>query len=254
MKTKTVVLLVLVVLGLVSLMSWSIAADKEPLALAQFDEEAAQCRRLVRDYCAIVQQMATEPQLDKAEQEKGLALLGDAINKWKAIQQKYGDNPPKEYAADVTFKARLQDFANALEDMQKALAAGQARRSMMACGYGCGLFVSMHEDNGLTYALDSLFHLRKVMKTAGAVMKTRGLAGVQAILPSLTQKRDVVLLSPLPWAEDDQRLKPYQDALKQVSQAFDEWVLAVTSGNAAEAGKHHKRLMELVNNAYGLVL
>jgi hypothetical protein len=254
MKTKTVALAVLVVLGLVSLMSWSIAADKEPPALAQFDEEAAQCRRLVRDYCAIVQQMATEPQLDKAKQEKGLALLSDASGRWKAIQQKYADNPPKEYAADVTFKARLQDFANALEDMQKALAAGQARRSMMACGYGCGLFVAMHEENGLTYALDSLFHLRKVMKTAGAVMKTRGLAGVQAILPSLAQKRDVVLLSPLPWAGGDQKLKPYLDAVKQMSQAFDEWAIAVTSGNADEAGKQHKRLMDLINNAYTLVL
>jgi hypothetical protein len=196
-----------------------------------------------------------EPQLDKVKQEKGLALLVDAVNKWKTVQQKYGDNPPKEYAADASFKARLQDFANALEDMQKALAAGQARRSMMACGFGCGLFVSMHEENGLTYALDSLFHFRKsMMKNAGSVMKTRGLEGVRKILPSLTQKRDVVLLSPLPWADGDQRLKPYLDALKQVSQTFDEWVLAVTSGNAAEAGKLHKRLMELINNVYGLAL
>jgi hypothetical protein len=63
--------------------------------------------------------------------------------------------------ADTQFKARLQDVANAAEDMEKALAAGQSRRSMHACEFGCGLFVTMHEENGLNYALDKLFHVRE---------------------------------------------------------------------------------------------
>ena len=63
--------------------------------------------------------------------------------------------------------------------MEKALAAGDARRSLQSCSFGCGLFVAMHEQNGLNYALDKLYHLRADIKTTEAVMKTQGLAGVR---------------------------------------------------------------------------
>ncbi len=46
--------------------------------LLQFDDEAAQCRRVVREYCAIVQEMMKDKQLNPAKQEEGLALLKDA--------------------------------------------------------------------------------------------------------------------------------------------------------------------------------
>jgi hypothetical protein len=125
-------------------------------SLMQFDDEAAQCRRVVREYCAIVQETMKEKELNSSKQEEGLALLKDARKQWGALSEKWGAHPPSEYAADAAFKARLQDFSDALEDMENALAAGHARRSFMACGYGCGLFVTMHEQNGLAYALDAL--------------------------------------------------------------------------------------------------
>jgi hypothetical protein len=226
----------------------------ETPTLTQFDEDVAKCRRVVRDYCAIVQQMMNQPQTDKDLQKKGLALLHDARNKWNAILEKYRDNPPREYSNDLSFKVRLDDFSNALEDMEKALAAGQVRRSFMACGFGCGLFVTMHEDNGLSYALDAIFHLRKSVKTAGSAIKSREVENIRPILASLMQKRDVVIAAPLPWPDGDARVEPYIKSVKQLSQTLDEWVFSVISGNSIEAGNQYKQLLNFINTAYGLAL
>ncbi len=222
--------------------------------LAQFDEDVAQCRRVVRDYCAIVQQMMQEPQLNQPEQEKGLDLLRDARAQWIRIQEQYKSNPPREYAADAQFKARLQDFANALEDMEKALADGQPRRSLMACGFGCGLLVSMHEENGLTYALDTLFHLRKAAKSIQALMKTRGLDGVRPMIPVLAQKLALALRTPEPWPERDQRMKPYREAMSDLSEGLDELTAAVAARDAEKVSALLSQLTNLINRPYALAL
>jgi len=222
--------------------------------LARFDEDVAQCRRVVRDYCAIVQQMMQESKLDAQKQEKGLALLRDARAQWVQIQEQYKSNPPREYAADAQFKVRLQDFANALEDMEKALAAGQPRRSFLACGFGCGLFVSMHEENGLPYALDALFHLRKTAKTTQALMKTRGLDGVRPMIPVLMQKFVIAQKSPAPWPESDERMKPYREAMSDFSKDLDELSAALAEEDAKKVSALLSQLTDMINRPYTLAL
>jgi hypothetical protein len=225
-----------------------------PPSLAAFDDQLRVFRRVVRQYCAIVQDMAKEKDLDAAKQGKGLTLLADARRQWADVQKAFAGNPPVEYAADVQFKARLWDISNALEDMEKSLAAGQPRRSMLACGYGCGLFVTMHEENGIVHALDRLFHLRKTIKTATAVYKVRGLDGVRPLLPALARLRDEVFLAPLPWPAGDGRNGEYAAALRELSAELDDLAAAVISGDAAKAGGLLNGLTALVNKPYGLAL
>lgn len=229
------------------------AADTPP-TLAQFDEEVAQCRRLIRDYCALAQELAKTEDVDKAKQEKALEILNAARAKWQPVLNRYANNPPTEYAADTQFKARLKDFDNALDDMQRALAAGQARRSFLACGFACGQFVKMHEDNGLPYALDRLFHLRQAANTAGAAMKTRGLDAVGALLPTLMERRDRVLLVPVPWPAGDERNAPYLEAIQDLSRAVDELALAVSAGDANRAAAILQGLVARINKPYALAL
>ncbi len=226
----------------------------EPPSLAGFDEDVAVCRRAVREYCAIAQKMAPSPTVDKAQQAEGLRLLADARGQWTHIQARYAANPPAEYAADKGFKARLRDFGNALEDMEKALAAGDARRSFLACGFGCGLFVHMHEQNGLNYALDKLFHLRADIKTTAAVMKTRGLDGVLDRLPGLLQKRDAVLLAPPPFPSDNERAAPYLAAVEELSRAMDRLALAVAARDKEQVENILANGLMLVNKPYGIAL
>lgn len=253
MKKRTVMAFV-ILWGMIGFPRSGTAEDGTPPSLAEFDGEVAICRRVVREYCAIVQDMTKGRVLDTAKQERGLALLKEARTKWDAVQKKYAAHPPAEYALDNAFKARLKDFANALEDMEKALAAGDARRSFQACGFGCGLFVAMHEQNGLDYAIDKLFHLRKDIKTAQTLIKTKGLRAVQACLPAMLQKRDAVLLAPPPFPTADPRDASYQSAVAELSAALDRLAIATARGDHTEVESILQQGLQLVNKPYGLAL
>lgn len=233
---------------------WAAELVVGPPSLAAFDEDVAVCRRVVRQYCAIVQQMVPAPTVDQAQQAEGLRLLAEARKRWSEIQSGYGSNPPAEYLADKTFKARLQDFAYALEDMEAALNAGDARRSLLACGFGCGLFVGMHEQNGLSYAIDKLYHLRADLKTTHAVMKTQGLGGVRARLPGLLQKRDIVLMAPAPFAPGHENAATYRAAVEELSRMMDQLASAVTAGDPAQVELILANGLKVVNKPYGIVL
>ncbi len=225
-----------------------------PPSLAQFDEDVAVCRRVIRQYCAIVQDMMKEKELDAAKQAQGLALLAEARKQWAGIQQTYAANPPAEYAGYKVFRARLQDVANSAEDMERALAAGDPRRSMLACGYGCGLFVTWHEENGMNYSLDKLFHLRKTGKTAEATFHARGMDAVRLLLPVLLRQRDDVLLAPLPWPEGDARNEAYLDGVRALSAELDRMALATSRGDAPTVGAILGQITPLVNKPYGIAL
>lgn len=223
-------------------------------SLTVFDEEVAVCRRLVRNYCAIVQNMASSPTIDKNQQADGLRLLSDARKQWAAIQSKYSVNPPEQYAKDQAFKARLSDFANALEDMERALGAGDARRSFNACSFGCGLFVSMHEQNGLNYALDKLYHLRSDLKTSAVVMKTQGMDALRMRMPGLLQKRDAVLLAPPPFPPNHEKANAYMTAVEELSHALDRLAQAIAAGDKKQIKEILTNALMLVNKPYGIAL
>ena len=138
--------------------------------------------------------------------------------------------------------------------MDAALAAGDARRSFMACGFACGLFVQMHEQNGLNYALDKLFHLRADLKTTDTAMKTRGLDGVRPRMAAMLQKRDAVLLAPPPFAPENPKAAAYAAAVDELSRALDRLALAVAAGDAEQAGEILSNGLMLVNKPYGIAL
>jgi ribosomal protein S30 len=224
-------------------------------SLGQFDSDVAQCRRQMRKYCAIAQQMMEKPDENKDQQQaEALEYLKDARNQWAVIQAKYQDNRPPEYANDSKFKVRLADINNAMQEMENHLAAGQAKQSFLSCGFGCGLFVQMHEENGLIYVLDRIFHLRKVAKTAITAGKNKGLSGVSVLLPDLLYHRNQIILAPCPWPQDTEKCKLYQDALKKLSSELDDLALCVQKGEKNKMMDVLKELMGTVNEAYGAVL
>lgn len=223
-------------------------------SLANFDEDVAMSRRLIRQYCAIVQTMVPEASVDPEKQKKALGFLKEGIEKWAAVQKNYSTNPPAVYAKDPQFKARLHDIANALEDMLRALEAGQPRRSLLACGFGCGLCVTMHEENGLNYGVDKLFHLRKTAKTAQALLKTGHWEELKALIPRFLQQRDMVLLAPLPWPDGDKRNDQYLEAVRDLSQTCYYLALAINQNDRKKAAELLGGIVPIINKPYGLAL
>jgi len=125
---------------------------------------------------------------------------------------------------------------------------------MFACGFACGLFVHLHEQNGLDYALDRLFHLRKTGKTAAALFKVKGLDAVRPLVLKMLKQRDEVLMSPLPWREGDVRNAEYLAAVKSLSLSLDDMAMAVATGNSAKVGELLSNLTSIINKPYGIAL
>jgi len=223
-------------------------------ALKEFDSDVTRCRREMRVYCAIAQELMAAKELVPEKQEEAMKHLKEAQSQWAAIRAKYQGNSPMEYARDGRFKVRLVEITEAMDDMAAHLEAGRAKRSFQACGFGCGLFVSLHEENGLTYALDKLFHLRKSLKTAVAVNKSVGLDGLKSVLPDLMIQRNRALMAPCPCPDDAQRCQEYQAALKVVSSRLDDLAVAVNRNDAETATRILDGVLESCNKAYGLAL
>lgn len=221
-------------------------------ALKEFDAAVTQSRVEMRQYCALVQDLMKAP--DGEKQQTALAHLRQALELWKQVQQQYQQNPPAAYAADKQFSARLADMMSQLQEMETHLAAGRFKASFQTCGFACGLFVQMHEENGLVYALDRLFHLRKTVKTASVAAQNNGLAGVRELLPVMQQQRDRVLQAPCPAPENTEKCRPYRAAIKALSAKLDELALAVAGENQSELASIFAALMKEVNAAYGLAL
>lgn len=220
--------------------------------LKEFDTAVAHSRTEMRQYCALVQKLMQAP--DSEKQQTALAHLNNAIDLWKQVQQQYQQNPPAAYTADKQFAVRLADIMSQLREMQTHLAAGRFKASFQTCGFACGLFVRMHEENGLVYALDRLFHLRKTVKTASAAAQNNGVAGVRELLPVTQQQRDRVLQAPCPAPENAETCRQFRAAIQSLAAKVDELTLAVAGKNQAELAPILSSLMKDINTAYGLAL
>jgi hypothetical protein len=231
------------------------AQTPERPPLVQFDDAVAQGRRVMREYCAVTQEMIAASQGDTTQQQAdALMALRQTKARWSAIQKQYATRPPAEYARDKDFAGRLQDIADAMEDMERALAGGEARRSFRSCGYACGLFVAMHEDNGLEYPLDKLFHLRKELKSAQALLAAKGVNAVRGRIASLLAKRDAVLATRTHSVPGGPGPTEYEHAVRELSRALDELALAAASEDTSRVEKSLAESSQLANKAYGLAL
>lgn len=232
-----------------------VGADHAPSpSLASFDSDVHSCRRTIREACAILQQLAPQQSDDPILRDKALAYILEAQTTWEALRGKYASTPPTEYEGDKAFSARLKDIANGLEDMRSALENGNPRRSMLACGFTCGLFVSMHEDNGLVYGLDRLYALRKTAKSMFAAIKNKGLDEAAIQLPLLQQQRNLLFEAPLPYNTGDTRNELYVQGVLDVSRDIDVLSMAILKHDLPAAREILSTLVPSINKPYGIAL
>lgn len=248
---KKLIAMLIIIFACTNLMGAGVTSPNSK-TLKEFDAAVTQSRVEMRQYCALVQELMKAPEDEK--QQTALAHLRQAIALWKQVQQQYQQNPPATYAADKQFPARLADMMSQLQEMEAHLTAGRFKESFQTCGFACGLFVQMHEENGLVYALDRLFHLRKTVKTASVAAQNNGAAGVRELLPVMQQQRDRVLQAPCPAPENAEKCQSYRTAIKALSAKLDELALALAAENQVEMAPILSSLMKDINTAYGLAL
>lgn len=242
------------VLALPFVVAQPAAQSSQGPTLAQFDEQVVQARRVMRQYCGIAQTLAGSAQADPASQARALQLLRETRARWDEIMRTYAGSPPGEYAKDKDFSGRLRDIANAMADMERALEAGAARHSSRACGYACGLFVALHEDNSLEYPLDKLYHLRREIRTAQGLLAAKGIDGVRTRLSRLLAARDAAMAASPVGGGQDPRSDEYESALRDLSRSLDDVARAAAGGDTDGTATALASATRLANHAYGLAL
>jgi len=220
--------------------------------LVSFDDSIRESRIEMRKYCAITQELMKNP--DGEKMELALKHIRNARALWEKVQKDYQENPPLEYQKDSLFKSRLSEIHGKMQEMENELLKDSPQESFKACSYACGLFVKMHEENGLVYIVDRLYHLRKFTKTLKTAVASRGLPAAQEMLPALLYQRDRVLLTAYPDFYGLNKQEEFQSALKSMSALVDDVVISTVKTEHQELESALNELIFQINKAYALAL
>jgi hypothetical protein len=219
--------------------------------LKKFDNMVRNSRVEMRKYCALVQQLMKAP--DEIKQQEAIDHIIHSIELWQEVNA-FKTKIPQEYQKDARFSSRLTQIEEKLIAMKAKLESGEYKESFDNCSAACGMFVQMHEDNGLVYAADRLFHLRKLAKKMIAEEQKSGLPAIKGMVGKLLNLRDNVFLAPCPAVDDDTRCQNYQTALKELSTELDELAIRVINDRSPEAKQILGNLVLKINQAYALAL
>ena len=247
------IILFLAIVSMATNVTQSAQTDERTSAeLKNFDAMVLDSRQEMRQYCAIVQELIKQANVQK--QTNGLEHIRQSMALWEKIQQNIQNQPPAEYQKDENFASRLAAIHQGMIDMEKQLADGKFKDALQVCGATCGLFVTMHEENGLIYATDRLFHLRKLAKKMIEEEQKSGLASIKPMLGDLLKLRNNVFLALCPAPSDEARCQNYHTSLKALSGQLDELAISVVNDDSTAAESILKNLMSAINMAYGIAL
>mgnify|MGYP005839350633 CR=1 FL=1 len=219
--------------------------------LSAFDEAVRSSRIEMRKYCALVQQLIKAP--DESKQQEAVGHMIRTIELWQEVNA-FKTKIPREYQNDARFSSRIRQIEEKLIAMKVKLESAEYKESFENCSAACSMFVKMHEDNGLVYAADRLFHLRKLAKKIIDEDQQSGLNAIKELMGNMLKLRDNVLLAPCPAVDDDTRCQKYQTALKELSSLLDELAIRIINDRSAEAKLILGNLVSKINQAYALAL
>lgn len=219
--------------------------------LMDFDNAVRSSRVEMRKYCALVSQLIKEN--DEAKKNEAVTHISTSIERWNEVN-KFILDIPEEYSNDKKFSKKLSQLYGKLEEMKNKLGYNQFNESFNACAAACGLFVKLHEENNLDYALDKLFHLRKDVKKMQNDLKNNDASVLVNDINSIMQKRnDVVTVDTKlnPGLADNQE---YQNYIMQISAMTDEIAFNYFNQKEIQLEQKLNDLFATINKAYSLAL
>jgi len=227
------------VLGLVLITTLTLTGASP--ALQDFDSQVLAARQQMRSYCGLIQSVMKTN--DEASAQKALKDVQQASLLWEKLQKQFAKNPPSEYASDAQFAGRLKTLQILFDAMADNVQVKNYPLAFHNCAYACGLFVKMHEENGLVYVSDRLFHLRKTLKSAQALHSAGH--SLTEMISEIQQLRDRIYLAPLPENNQTFRL-----ALDQFSRNIDQLGQILLTNDKASLDQILNELVKQVNDLY----
>ncbi len=218
-----------------------LAQAAESSALKDFDAQVLPARRYMRSYCGQIRQVMKTN--DEITAQKALQEIQQAGRLWQKLQKQFAKNPPPEYAADAQFDKRLKTMQILFDAMADNVQRKNYPMAFNNCAFACGLFVKMHEENGLVYVSDRLFHLRKALKSAQALHAAGH--SLTEVIVEIQRLRDRVYLAPLP--PDRSAITT---ALDDLSRKINYLAQQVSNNNRTVVDQSLTELVKQINDLY----
>ncbi len=231
--------------------SLNLFAQNNVSTLMEFDNAVRNSRVEMRKYCALVSQLMKEN--DEAKKNEAITHISNSMERWIEVSRFYS-NVPAEYSGDDKFAEKLNQLYSKLEEMKNKLLDNQFKDSFDACAAACGLFVKLHEENNLDYAVDKLFNLRKAVKKLQNDLINNNASVIEIGIKSILQKRnDVVAVDTKlnPGLSDNEE---YQNYIMEVSALTDEIAFNYFNKKEIQLEQKLNDLFTTINKAYSLAL
>ena len=228
------------------------AAQISPSAeLLEFDNAVRSSRVEMRKYCAHVQQLMKEN--NDTKKNEAVEHITNSIKLWNDVS-KFTENVPAEYSNEKQFGEKLSQINSKLDEMKTKLVEDQFNESFDACAAACGLFVKLHEENNLDYALDKLFHLRKAVKKLQKDITANDKSVIENDIKSIQQKRNDVVTVKLNLSLELSNNDNYKNNILEISSMIDEITFEYINNEEIQLEKKLVDLLAVINKAYSLAL
>lgn len=244
--------ILIIVFTLIYVFNSDITAQNSPSSeLLAFDNAVRNSRVEMRKYCALVQQLMKEN--DDTKKNEAVTHITNSISLWNDVS-KFTDNVPIEYSDENRFGEKLVQINSKLDEMKSKLVDNQFQESFNACAAACGLFVKLHEENNLDYALDKLFHLRKAVKKLQNDLAVNDEEVIVNDINSMLQKRNEVIAVDMKLNPGLAENETYRNHIKEMSSMIYELSFGYFNKNEIQLDNKLADLLAVINKAYSLAL
>lgn len=242
----------IIVFTLIYIFNSDITGQNSPSSeLLAFDNAIRSSRVEMRKYCALVQQLMKEN--DDTKKNEAVTHITNSINLWNDVN-KFTENVPTEYSNGNQFGEKLAQVNSKLNEMKRKLIENNFKESFEACGAACGLFVKLHEENNLDYALDKLFNLRKDVKKLQNDYTEGNQEVIANDIESLLQKRNEVIAVDMKLNSGLADNEKYRNNIMEISSMIDELSFSYFNKKEIQLNNKLVDLLTVINKAYSLAL
>lgn len=208
-----------------------------------FDKEIAPWHKKAVMTCGMLRDMKT------FDQQKMLNNLDDLSTQLNALQTKYAENPPEEYAKDPLWKNYFEDLADNVAIVKERVENKQYRLVQNYCGNFCRIFGRMHKNNGLTDLTDMMFSLRAEIRGAMDMYNAKNVVGAKESLVMVKK-----LLNKVDEKAKAFENKNFEEAYEPLKTSVTKWIEAVDKNDSKSVMENFGLFMSSFPKPYGMTL
>jgi hypothetical protein len=235
----------------------TLIAGEKNFTLQKFDSDVLKTQIELQKSCLVTQKILEGKMSAKKVgtatkySNKHLAL---ALKNWITVKENYKKAIPEQYRNDSLFIQRIKLIESSISQMQKQSAQNDYGASVKTCGGIDDLLVKMHEDNGLNYAIDKLYHLQKAAKVLLVKSNLVSIDSLSILIRPVLDARNSVISSSCPYATDTYKCDCYSAQLDTLSNSIDALAQAVTIRNEMKIKASIQELPLVLEKAYSAAL